>query len=592
MSRRRLALVAVLLSTAIAAAVAYARREDRGDVGSAPHVARSTDAGAALRDATGLAAPRTDSAVAPGFSGPVEEPGGVIEGRALHLDGTPWSGGTVTASLVGAPHLQWSARISPDGTFAIRGLDVGQAYRLDAMGEGGRAHTTVAARVAGSGEATTLRVEPPAALVVRVVDEHGEPVANIEAVRLSDGREPGRAGGTSECGVFRFDRVPPGERYVVVEFVGSDSISRPVRVASGRNDVRVAIDLGVRIEGTATDGRGRPADRVRVTAGWIAPPSPGSHGPDRVAEARTILTDADGRFCFARLRREEGLRWRLSVDDENARMRDPVEVVAPAGDVRLVVERAGRVRVRFVDAKGVAVTGDVEVRRERGEELRSTSDRLEGDGLLRLDGFSAATETIEVLAAGFAPVTREVRVPPGDELDLGVITMTSGHRVAGVVVDGRGLPVEGAILLVSHHGRTITDPNGRFAFDGVPPGPLPILVVAERFLRRSLEVTAESSTALRIELSSGAHLEGTVVGADGQGVGGLPVAIVPVEGTTAGEPEASLRTDEDGTFDVRVPPGRYRIEAKEDGAATATLLADLTLADGEERKPTLVFRPR
>ena len=64
------------------------------------------------------------------------------------------------------------------------------------------------------------------------------------------------------------------------------------------------------------------------------------------------------------------------------------------------------------------------------------------------------------------------------ELPCFVIRLPAAH--AEDVVDGRGLPVEGAILLVAHHGRTITDPNGRFAFDGVPPGPLPIVVVAER----------------------------------------------------------------------------------------------------------------
>ena len=81
-----------------------------------------------------------------------------------------------------------------------------------------------------------------------------------------------------------------------------------------------------------------------------------------------------------------------------------------------------------------------------------------------------------------------------------------------------------------------------------------------------------------------AIVEGKVVGRDGAEAAGERLEFVRLDGEDgAGKGEVhALRTDDDGTFRVALPPGRYRVQAREPDRAGDTL-AEVEAERGETR---------
>jgi len=383
-------------------------------------------------------------------------------------------------------------------------------------------------------------------------------------------------------GPYLIEGLAPGRHRVHIETSLGPPQDITIDAVSGDNPIPVRVDAGIRIDGLAVDRQGLAVGQTLVS---IERESSGGGAGD----ARTMRTADGGEFAFGNLTAGP---WRVVASAIGAATVEPLVVNAPARGLRLTLARLGRARMQLVRDAGGPVEGDYETRR-----MRADGDVIHGSGtiaagIVTVEGFDGQPESLEISVAGYSPVVKEVRVPPEGETDLGAVVMRKGRHLKGVVVGADGLPVQGAFVLVGHLGRVVSDQHGAFEFPGVPLGRLSLLVVSEFHLKKSIEVGDESAGPLRIELSSGAHVEGTVVGADGQGIGGLVVSFLPIDGEQVGEVAERLRTDEDGSFEVRISPGRYRIEAKDDGDAAPVLLTDLTLAEGDERKPTLVHRPR
>jgi hypothetical protein len=145
-----------------------------------------------------------------------------------------------------------------------------------------------------------------------------------------------------------------------------------------------------------------------------------------------------------------------------------------------------------------------------------------------------------------------------------------------------------AAVVAGHHGRAFADKEGRFSFAGLPAGPLPLLVGAEGFLQleRSVHVGGLEAGALRLVLARGARVRGIVLTERGDPAEGLRITLVPLDGEgDAKERAMSLRTDEDGSFEVRVPPGRWRVEGGE--AERVATLGEVVAVDGESTEITL-----
>ncbi len=483
-----------------------------------------------------------------------------------------------------------------DGAFGVAGLAFGEEYvAFAAPGSGSAQETPTGMPVPAlpvPGIRTTLdrpvvadvrlRLRRHGDLRVRVTDDEGAPV---RSARIEVGNTiPTRSQPAPQDGTPASFWLEPGRATVRVTSSLAPPVDVPVDVPEGKDvEIAIVVPAGARVEGVVVDRDGKPVARASVDLTPVVP-----EGSDPSPATRRVLTDGEGRFEVGSLERTP---WRVAASTASATCASPVEVVPPARGLRLALVGHGRVVLSLLASRGT-LPADVEVRRTRGDEILRSSAAVR-DGRVELDGFDGTPETVEVIADGFAPVRFEVTVGLGETRDLGTMTLASGESLAGVVVDARGDPVMGAAVVAGHHGRAFADREGRFSFDGLPAGPLPVLVGAEGFLplERSVNVGGLEAGALRLVLARGARVRGVVLTERGDPADGLRITLVPLDGE--GDPKEramSLRTDEDGSFEVRVSPGRWRVEGGE--AERIASLGEVTAVDGESTEITLVARAR
>ena len=158
-------------------------------------------------------------------------------------DSGGYVGGTASGAFTG-----------PDGEFVHSGLAPGD-YVLQAEGEGG---ARARAQAAAGARDVVLRLEPPGAVVVRVVDPDGDPVPGAEvAMRVASGRLTRQSDGNGEA---RFDAIPPATVHVSARAEGWSIGTGNAKVESGRTaETTIALSAGGVIEGTV---RGLDADQL------------------------------------------------------------------------------------------------------------------------------------------------------------------------------------------------------------------------------------------------------------------------------------------------------------------------------------------
>lgn len=484
----------------------------------------------------------------------------------------------------------------PDGAFVVSGLAFETEYVAFAAGGVGsveEAPTVMpvpALPVSGIratldhplAQDVRLRLRRHGTLRVRVTDDEGAPV-RTGRIELA-GTVPSLTRAVPRDGSPAYFWIEPGRATVRVMSSLAPPVEATVDVPEGKAvDVAIVVPAGARVDGAVVDREGKPVAKASVELTQVVP-----EGVATAPMTRTTLSDDEGHFEIGSLERT---RWRVLASSGTATTASPLEVVPPARGLRLLLVGHGRVVLRLL-AKDGAVPADVEVRRARGDEVLRSTAAVEA-GRVELDGFDGTPETVEVIAEGFAPVRFEVTVGLGETRDLGTMTLSGGEPVAGVVVDARGDAVPGAAVVAGHHGRTFADEAGRFSFRGLPAGPLPLVVGAEGFLvlERSVTVGGPDAGALRLVLSRGARVRGVVLTERGEPAEGVRVALVPLDGEgDRSERTVALRTDEDGSFEVRVTPGRWRIDGGE-GDRVATL-GEVVAIDGETHEMTLVARAR
>lgn len=176
----------------------------------------------------------------------------------------------------------------------------------------------------------------------------------------------------------------------------------------------------------------------------------------------------------------------------------------------------------------------------RGEKPYSASARSDSDGNVQLRVNSGMTFKVEAHGEFFAPVTTEIAaLTAGEVVDLGILTLTSGDRLVGRVLDPEGKPVVGAVVRLSDSGSSMmrgstisrkakTDENGDYLIDGLPTGKYRVRAQSSGFLADEVNPLSVSGTGRKVEanfrLSEGRVIEGTVVDLDGQPIEGAWVA--------------------------------------------------------------------
>lgn len=174
-----------------------------------------------------------------------------------------------------------------------------------------------------------------------------------------------------------------------------------------------------------------------------------------------------------------------------------------------------------------------------------------GDGGYRLAAPGTGSYVLIAAADGHQPQATTVVVGDGP---LGHDVVLSGSSgLAGVVrAAADGAPVADAMVIVTDvRGEVLatakTGESGAFAFADLTPGAFTVAVNAPAFRPAALpvEVGAQGTTRVEVELASGAHLQGVVrAGADRRPLADARVTLLDAAGNVAG----TATTGEDGSY--------------------------------------------
>jgi hypothetical protein len=383
-------------------------------------------------------------------------------------------------------------RTDPDGSFVLSGLRPG-AYRL-------------LVEVAGFPALETPTVTAPAADVLirlpgtalsvsgRVVFD-GAAVAGAVVRLAPQGTGPIRHTTTRGDGAFGFGGLGPGQ-YVVAASEGTRAappVPASVTEESPGERVTVTLAAGASCTGQVVDDNDTPlAGRVvRVERASLPPgedPLPG------LAE-----TGADGRFRAATLPPGS---YRVSATAPGY-LQPSMPVVSlapdsPARSVTLKLVRGGSVVGRVVDPRGGAAAGaqircvasgleDLSVQigplpmAAEAAALPSGTGRALGaarfvradrDGRFSVTDLIPGRYHLDVAHPGSEPLrSDEILIAPGQQRNIGTVSLRPGIALAGRVVDEGGFPIEGARVAIDPTGvpegtsgeTTLTDGGGRWA---------------------------------------------------------------------------------------------------------------------------------
>jgi hypothetical protein len=200
------------------------------------------------------------------------------------------------------------------------------------------------------------------------------------------------------------------------------------------------------------------------------------------------------------------------------------------------------------------------------------------DGSFRFDAVPSGLIGIFAIADGYGFDGLSRKVPVGDSVTGLTIALRPAGEIAGRVVDMKGDPVSGArITRVGIMGTppvgipvaklaefgfedTVTDEEGRFVVSNLPQGATLTLKVAHsQFAQAGVPDVAVGDRNVRVQLSPGVSVRGTVVSRDGN----TPVANAGIIIGSASPPHdtAITKTDFSGEFSIRLNPGYYLYQA-------------------------------
>ena len=525
----------------------------------------------------------------------------VVEGDIVDETGAPVAGAEITTFFVtraGAP----PATSGEDGRFRLPGLQRDRVELLTATKSG---FTSAGAPVAPRATTARLVLTRGVTLAGTVRDDAGRPIAGAKVVIASE--QSGREATISDAaGRFQLNGLAPGGLVLAVRAPDRALLREPwILEAAGASDVTLTMAPAERITGRVVDDTGGPIFAAHISAEL-----------DRFTASGTISAE-DGSFTLRDLPSGPVAIHAVHADFQAVRgvvveggTRDCLVTMPAAARLagRVVDEATGEpvphFRVRFVPAK--LAEG------ETAASGYSVSWVREGVSFQRSDGVWTADESlrpgdvlgVEASAHGYAPsvVDRVVLRRDGAPDDL-VIRLRRGGRFEGfVVASGTGKPVPDARVQLGTATRplpsfrygeqpafatTETDAGGAFAVDGVPEGELHVRIEHDAFAPRSLGPVDLSASPLRIELSTGGAISGTVVDASGALLAGRTVRLVSREGHGT----RTARTGTDGAFAFeRLPAGRWGLALLSSGPeATAFMRRGREIDLGEAERQSVAF---
>jgi len=441
-----------------------------------------------------------------------------------------------------------------------------------------------------------------------VLDAAGKPVPAAEVFAWPSGRgQPAhREALTDAQGRFDLSELVAGPHELMIQTAGL-GVAHLDRVMVPASDLTISVEgTGLTIGGVVRPSRsGGSLDRVAVMLG-----SPTLRRP------RAVAVDGTGRFVIAGIGIGEYTLRAADDDSASATTRIVIEEGQPVpGETTLQLLPAGNITGRVIDLKRNALPGaEVEIRSTPDDDCGEVA-KADVVGYFATRALPAGNYQLNISFPGHV-VQHEVAVRVTDRSESVEIVMARASSINGRIVDAHGAPVTGARVLLAWvqkgsaapamassrapqlesldlpldrlsvlsgslplvaeigHAETVValsdvtgrlmEAIGRSAEDGffrvapLYPGRFSMRIEHSDFVPTTLPTRAvgeaEDVDLGSLHLDPGVVLRGTVTGPEGA-VGSVRVEAVSTRDTHRYSSHADLQ----GRFEMRVPPGSYRV---------------------------------
>jgi len=431
-----------------------------------------------------------------------------LAGQVLGMNGAAVGGAEV--SLSGAsPKTVVSAA---DGTFTFEDVDAAEYVIRATAGD----LTGGPVPVRAPGDPVLVRLNPGAALVVRVVEDSGKPVVDAEVGLVDDQTRIVRTDG---AGLATLRGVPAGNVGVTVSGAGYATSEIAADAAPGMKvELTVTLRPGYAVSGSVIDGSSRPVAGAQVGVR-------GGLGGAGIRGAQAV-TDAEGRFTVTAL--GAGTHTLVAADGDHAPTEAaPVTITdRPIAGVTITLKDGGVIdglvtRSDSAPARAATVRiiggGPSSVRELRTDEQGRFQARGLPRGLLQLqaesDGVTSDVMDVELASAADRPEVRLV-LDAADAI-AGVVVDSQDHPVAGVQVNAFPDADDDASRPygVSRAAPATTDRGGAFSIRGLHPGDYRLFATGAPGLRNPVDrgvAAAAGDRNVRIALVAGGALRGSL----------------------------------------------------------------------------------
>jgi hypothetical protein len=407
-----------------------------------------------------------------------------LTGTVETPEGHPIAGAKVAA----ADTESWS---DANGRFVMEHLPEGQSLLLPSadgyLNENGRAESVISWEVP-SIKPLKIVLYSASVILVKLRSEEGRPISEalVECSNAS-GVVKRVFTNTSEARCM----LVPSDGIVAVSVRAVGYLS-PAAVnldvgSPGTKDVQITLSRGLSLDGHVLDQRGRPHPGVKLR--FSSEP-----GPD--VRVYVAVSGANGAFHLDGLP-EGAFTVGRQTSPDDAEGEDRRVVRAGDADVRIVVPRKARVSgVVKSDGKAVASL------RVNGQSVRTDSGRF----IAEVQSGSEIN-----LSGDFAPTRLSVTLSPGEERDLGTISVDPLGTIEGQISNVTG-PGHVFVGLVRPSGdiapvEADVDRAGHFLVRQMAPGRYVVVVNTSRGeIARECDVHAGRTTAVELALPRGATI--------------------------------------------------------------------------------------
>ncbi|WP_242394542.1 carboxypeptidase-like regulatory domain-containing protein [Anaeromyxobacter oryzisoli] len=414
------------------------------------------------------------------------------------------------------------------------------------------------------------------AAVVRVT-AGGEPQAgaSVQLYRAVVGAVPAwRRAGAATAGPDGIAQVPAraGAYLAAIRAAGLAPGYAEVLRATGEAESRVEVELAppAALEGVVHDRDGRPiAARTTLVPAAAARLGAGLGAPEE--ETLRVNADGTGRFHAGGL--APGT-WAMTIEAPgfHALRVEPV-AVPRAGPLELTIEPLATLAGEIF-LPGDRAAARAAVRAVSRAHLATATADAAGRFSIALP---AGEYALLASAAGEAgALTAPVTSAPGAAVRGVAVRLGPAATVEGAVVLGDGAPASGAgIELVRHDtgGRAASataDAGGRFALDGLAPGPYDLRASAPDASPTTvagITLAAGQRAAVRVTLAARGAVEGTVADAAGAPLSGARVRVLSRGDGLEGVLPIEVHSDFEGRYRITgVEAGRAELVAAESSA--------------------------